>query len=219
VVDLRGLSRFFHAAPGVVEVATFALVHRLVTARKPRWDPVIVDLDATGHAVMMLELPTVLDAIVGEGPLRTLLDRTSGLLRDPARTALHLVTLPASLPVDETLELYERLAGAGVAALGSVIVNRMPLARFTDSDAGELRSLALDAVARRDDRLAADVALGQRALAAHRHAAAQRRRLDVLPLPVFELPEAAPGESGRLDLEAIVVLGRGLRSHRAEASS
>ena len=41
-------------------------------------------LDATGHALMLLELPSVLDGLIGGGPLRRLLSSLSAMIRDPA---------------------------------------------------------------------------------------------------------------------------------------
>ncbi len=107
ILGNRALGRFFDAAPAVAEIATLNKLRALSLAERggrPLWRPILVDLDATGHALMFLEMPRVFDAIARSGPLRRLLDSVVALLGDPATTVLHLVTLPGELPVQETIE-------------------------------------------------------------------------------------------------------------------
>ena len=60
----------------VSEVATLNKISTLEAERGAgggyRWDPILVDLDATGHAVMLLNLPKVMDGLIGDGPGSTL---------------------------------------------------------------------------------------------------------------------------------------------------
>lgn len=118
------VQRFAYAAPAVQEVAVLSKLSELATSDS--FHPIYVDLDATGHAVMLLDLPRVLDSLLGKGPLRRLLAGVSQVLSDPETTALHLVTLPAELPAQETTELYRLLLERRPAAMGSLIVNRTP---------------------------------------------------------------------------------------------
>jgi anion-transporting ArsA/GET3 family ATPase len=130
IANNQTLGKFFRAAPAVTEIALLNRLRALVDAvdgyTKPQWQPVLVDLDATGHALMLFNLPNVLDGLVGEGPLRRLVSGFSQLLRDPSRTVLNLVTLPRELPVQETCELYRRLASEHAIPLGTVLVNQVP---------------------------------------------------------------------------------------------
>ncbi|MEM7447300.1 MAG: ArsA family ATPase [Myxococcota bacterium] len=149
VLRSRTLDRFFAAAPAVTEVATLHYLEKLANLRRPDGSPtystILVDLDATGHALMFLGLPAVFHNIADQGPLRTLLDRTTALLTDPLRTHLHLVTLPTELAVEETMQLYRALSPrrsslparatklASVDApvqLGHVVLNQMPESPF-----------------------------------------------------------------------------------------
>ncbi len=115
-----GLLRLLKAAPGVDE--TLALDAMTVLAERGEYHPLLVDLDATGHALMFLELPRVLEGLVGHGALRRALLAGGALLADPSRAVLHVVARARPLVVDETLELWRRLEAEG-APLGAMIVN------------------------------------------------------------------------------------------------
>jgi anion-transporting ArsA/GET3 family ATPase len=56
------------------------------------------------------------------------------LLADPATTALHVVTTPEEMPVNETIELVQRARTELVVPFGSVIVNRVLPEPFTKAD-------------------------------------------------------------------------------------
>lgn len=125
LVRTKTLGRFFRAAPAVDEVLTLDLIRRLKS--EGRFDPILVDLDATGHARMFLSLPEVFDGLAKSGPLRHVLDGLIALLSDRESTALHLVSTPAELPRRETAELHAWLVEREHVGLGALIVNRMPL--------------------------------------------------------------------------------------------
>ncbi len=124
----RALQGLLRAAPAVREVVmldALRMLERHETRGRPTWGPILVDLDATGHALMLLDMPQLLASILADGPLRGLVDVLTGLFTDPARTLLNLVTLPAEIPVQETLELHARLA-RGAIPLGALFVNQCP---------------------------------------------------------------------------------------------
>lgn len=123
------LQKFFKAAPAVPEIALLNRLRALLEERqgdRRRWDPVIVDLDATGHALMLFNLPKVMNDLAGRGPLRSLVDRFAQIFRDPATTSLNLVTLPRELPIQETRELYQTLQKDHQIPMGVVVANQMP---------------------------------------------------------------------------------------------
>lgn len=195
------LKRFFEAAPAVNEVVA---LRRLARLAEGEFHPVLVDLDATGHALMFLGLADVFEGLVGAGPLKAILDATTSLLRDEARTVLHLVTLPAELPARETAQLYARLSAERRVGLGALVINRFPEARFDDGD-----RLALDRLAE-SPALRPDVALAERELRRFEHAVAQ---VDVLrrgvPLPAAVLSErpSLRRALGGAEREALAALG------------
>lgn len=203
IAQSRSLARFFEAAPAVGEVLTLQRLEQLLAATapdgRPRWDPILVDFDATGHALMFLELPKVFEGLVPDGPVRRLLDSFSALLSDADQTRLHLVTLPGRLPVQETLELHARLEAEHAVQLGGLFVNRVP-ARPWEGSLDTLDDLA----ARLDGEPARDLALLRRAMERHAWATEAVRRLDALPLPLVRLPEL----STHMDHRALTALGR-----------
>jgi anion-transporting ArsA/GET3 family ATPase len=138
VAKNAALARFFEAAPGVAETVTLAKIEALVAGRRGEstaGDPVIVDLDSSGHALMLLELPRVLEGLLGAGALRRMIRGATALLRDPETTALHVVTLPAALVVQETLELWTHLRSEHSVPLGAVFVNRVPEVALSEGSA------------------------------------------------------------------------------------
>lgn len=204
VARSAALRRFFEAAPAVTEVLTLWRLEQLLGATRPdghpRWHPVLVDFDATGHALMFLELPRVFEGLVSSGPVRELLDSFSALLSDRARTRLHLVTLPGRLPVQETIELVTRLAAEHAVPLGTLYVNQVPRAPLPEGSRH-----VLDALLARGGRpeLASDLALMARETRAHERMREEIARLASLRLPMVELPRLP----GPLDRAALAELG------------
>ncbi len=209
LTELPTLQRFFRAAPAVSEVVTLRYLEDLAAETHrglPRWDPLLVDLDATGHALMFLALPEVFEGLAEQGPLRDALDRFTALLSDAERTRLHLVTLPAPLPTQETLELHAALAarkGHTSVPLGALLVNRMPMPPLGDVPRESLEALGPD--------FRADVALADRAFARFDEARACVARLrEEVSLPAVVLPEHRALRHA-LTLEHVAGLGRTLR--------
>ncbi len=120
----KSLRRLFMAAPGVDEIVTLHRVAQL--AADERWDPILVDLESTGHALMFFDLPSVLEVFLKDGPLRQVLDGATALVRDEARCAVHIVTVPEALAVTETVELYRGLRSKSGLHLGCLFINRVP---------------------------------------------------------------------------------------------
>jgi anion-transporting ArsA/GET3 family ATPase len=190
IAENRTLRGFFDAAPAVPELVTLNKLRALLEQRAAGallWDRVLVDLDATGHALMLLELPTALDGMIGSGPLRRLLTSLADLLTDPERTRLHVVTLPGELPVQETLELCHEL-GRRRVPLGCLVVNQVPALPLSVSSVDLLDVLEARGRSEGRSELIDDIALARRALFRHARARDQIARLQALPLPVVELP-------------------------------
>jgi anion-transporting ArsA/GET3 family ATPase len=202
VVSGRALSGFLRAAPAVSEVATYHYLSALLAETRkgqPRWDPILVDLDATGHALMFLELPRVLDGLLGKGPLRGMLETFSASLEDREQTALHLVTLAKELPVEETESLSRILNEQHRVALGSIFVNRIPTPALAPRHAPAREMLE----ALGDPGIDADLALLARAETERARAMALVDRLRALPEPVVTLPRL----DHPMDADALAALG------------
>ncbi len=193
IVNNKVLERLFAAMPAVGEIATINKLRQLEAetndSGQRRWGPIFVDLDATGHALMFLELRSVIENIMGAGPMKRLVEETADMLADPNITRLCLVATPAELPVTETIELYGKLQGQGTVTFGSVFANRMPQVALSDADVAALDEVETAAKAVGRDDVIADVAWARTALHQLKAAREQIQRLrDAVPLPIVELP-------------------------------
>lgn len=135
------------AAPGLPEYLVLARIATWLEATRlgrHRWDLVVVDAPASGHSLPLLTAPRTLAALARIGPAGRALARIDATLTDPHATALWLVTLPEELPVRETIELHDALAGQAGLPVHVPIVNAMPRRRFTGADVRMLESTAVD---------------------------------------------------------------------------
>jgi anion-transporting ArsA/GET3 family ATPase len=100
----------FAATPGLKEVMSLGRIWRWEKATDVDsgrlFDLIIVDSPATGHALSLLRLPRQLVQMIRVGPIASEIQELQGLLQNPLKTCLALVTLPEELPVNETIELY-----------------------------------------------------------------------------------------------------------------
>lgn len=168
------LKRLFQAAPAVGEVLTLDRIIELEgDAQKdgtPRWDLILVDLDASGHAVMFFSLSEVFEGLARGGPLRALLDGFDALLGDPKRSVLHLVTIPGPLPVQETLQLHGALTARRAPRMGRLFINRVHTPHYDEESLVRLESLA--------GEMPLAVALAKRDLTRSQQSAASMSRLE-----------------------------------------
>ena len=208
VLANQALRRFFEAAPAVGEIATLNKLSALEAEReggRPRWDPILVDLDATGHALMLLNLARVMEGLVGDGPLRRLLDGFSVLLNDPRRTVLSLVTLPRDLPPQETVELYERLTAEHKVARGVLFINQIPALHIDDEALSLLDPLQDRAEELGDVSLARDAEITRRMLLVRARAQGQVSRLEEsIDMPIVKIEQRA---SSHLTVEEVGAIG------------
>ncbi|HTS02416.1 MAG TPA: ArsA-related P-loop ATPase, partial [Thermoanaerobaculia bacterium] len=123
--------RFFtRATPGLADLLLVGKIREVLkrtrgAAREPRYDLVVLDAPATGHAVSLLALPRTILATVPAGPLRKLARDADALFSDPARTALVAVAEPAELAAKETEELVAGARDAAGVTTALVVVNRV----------------------------------------------------------------------------------------------
>jgi len=157
VAKNNSLRRLFMAAPGVDEIVTLHRVAQL--ASDDRWDPILVDLESTGHALMFFDLPEVLAVFLKDGPLRQVMDDATELVRDADRCAVHVVTVPEPLAVNETIQLYRDLRERDDIHLGYLFINRVPKCWFNEHE----RELVREALrhAEREEPWARDLELAE----------------------------------------------------------
>jgi len=205
IVNNQVLERLFKAMPAVGEIATLNKLRQLEAettgGQTRRWAPILVDLDATGHALMFLELRRTVEHLMGAGPMRHLIESTAEMIADPKVSQLSLVTTPDELPVTETIALHGRLASGRTVAFGPILVNRVPTSGLMPDAVADFDALEEAARSAGDDEVLADVAFGRLALVRQARARHQIDRLrTAIDLPVVELPELPPDRLGRTEL-------------------
>ena len=201
----RAVRGFINAIPGLDAYAMLGKVwwHTTETVNgRPRYDLVILDGPASGHATLMLRLPQAIIAAMPNGPLTRDAQAARALLTDPTRTAMVIVTLPEELPARETAELARTARESLAIPLGPVVVNAMPSAELSTPD--------LDGVMQRlsaptgDPELDATLRMAG-GIRAHRRSAEQMlARLKENPgLPMVLLPRVPTAELGPEDVEQL----------------
>jgi anion-transporting ArsA/GET3 family ATPase len=124
------------AAPGLKDILVLGKIWYLEQNRGPSsdFDTIIVDAPAAGHMLTFLSAPMGLSDAIRVGPVRRQSDWLIGMLRDPGRTRVHLVTLPEEMPVTETLETAEALQERVGIDMGAVFANAVYTELFTDDE-------------------------------------------------------------------------------------
>lgn len=202
VFENRLVRYFLRVVPSLAELVMLGKILHEAKAEergRPRWDLVIVDAPATGHAVQLLRVPSALVDTVPGGPLRSDAEWMQAMLVDPAHTSVALVTLPEEMPVNEVLELDAQVRGLLGMDRGALFVNAMPELRFTAEEQAQLGPL-----------LAAPPPLGPAAAAARlqalraeqaaRHLARASAALDIAPtvIPLLPIVEWGPAAVERV---------------------
>lgn len=197
---VRSFLRFIPSLAETVMLGKIAFHVREKDGAGPRWDAVVVDAPATGHALTFLGVPqSLLDALPA-GTMATEATWMRDMLVDPAVTAALLVSLPEELPIVESLEL-----AAGLRALhltvGAVVLNQAIERRFVPAD---LTALATVPALHKLASAHADEAERTRAAA---------ERLGALDVPVVRLPRLYQGAMDRAGVEKLGdALAAGLES-------
>jgi anion-transporting ArsA/GET3 family ATPase len=112
-----------NAAPGVKEILTVGKLAYEV--KEQNYDLVVVDASATGHIIGQLAAPEAINEMVKVGRIRDQTAWMVDILADAALTGAIVVSAPEEMPVNETLELVDRIATETRVDLAGVIVNRV----------------------------------------------------------------------------------------------
>jgi Mrp family chromosome partitioning ATPase len=205
VFDNRAVRSLLGAIPGLDAYALLGKAWWHTTEMRdgrPRYDMVVFDGPASGHASLMLRIPQAILNVMPKGPLAGDARAINELLRDPARAALVIVTLAEELPAREASELAAQARGALAIPLGPLVVNALPTdvlsAPAVDSvlAATSLQQRG-DGATPGDSRLHATLRMAA-GVRAHREAA--NRALETLKrdpgLPMITLPRIPTAEIG-----------------------
>jgi anion-transporting ArsA/GET3 family ATPase len=183
------------AAPGIDDLLVLGKIKSI--ERSDTYDFIVVDGPAAGHAITFLMAASGLYDAIGSGPIHTQADEVLGLLRNPERCQVILVTIPEETPVNETIETAFALEDRVGVQLGPVVVNALDTdgRRVPDPDTVDLR-------AEPDARALADAARFRRRRATDQ--ATQVERLAAsLPLPQVHLPAVFTAGLTAEDLRAL----------------
>jgi len=212
LAGLLGQSRIFQyltaAAPGVDELVTIGKVWDLAQLERHvggtrAYDLAIVDAPSTGHGIALLRAPRTYASIARVGPIGRQATRIHDFLSNPHATGVVAVALPEEMPVNETIELGERLREDMGMEIDAIVVNAVYPERFETSEAE--RIAALDGRVSEAAREALEVALSEfrRARGQRAEIARLRRAADapVSTLPFLFEPELGMREVERLSRE------------------
>jgi anion-transporting ArsA/GET3 family ATPase len=207
---------FVAAAPGLKELMTVGKIwyeqDRKDADGRFVWDSVVVDAGASGHSLQYLQMPGTAAQTFASGLVHREATRVEDLLKDPARTRVHVVALPEEMPVTEAVQIVDRLRTDLRLPIGTLFMNRCR-DRSPAGAAEAVRKLAGAAgVARCDDvgGYPADVVLEGVQLAAERALAweaIQERSLERLEhetgLKAVRLPFLVAEEFGIAEVERL----------------
>ncbi|MFP2912146.1 ArsA family ATPase [Pyxidicoccus sp. 3LFB2] len=160
---------------------------------RPRFDTVVMDAPATGHAISFLSVPQVLVQTVPPGPMSREAQKMRDLLVDPAVTATVLVSLAEEMPVNEALELHAALRDKVNIRTYAAVLNQAFPERFTEADLEALLGHPeLHHVAKAHHDRAAQAVLAGTKLERNLHA------------PLFTVPRLFTPEFGRDAIEQVM---------------
>jgi anion-transporting ArsA/GET3 family ATPase len=196
------------AVPGIKDILVLGKVKQLESQSAAGWagtpDFIVVDAPAAGHAVTFLASAYGLLDAAAVGPIRDQAVDVIGLLGDPARCQVLLVTVPEETPVNEAAETAFHLEDRTGVQLAPIVVNGL----WAHLDLPEDPAAAVAAAGL--PLAPAEVGRVVRAAEFRR----QRQRLqeiqlarlaDLLPLPQLRLPYVFTTELGPEEVDVLAV--------------
>ena len=192
------------AGPGVRELMAIGQVRDellgLSTGR-PRWDLIVLDAGASGHALQLLGMPAATAGTFMKGLLHRESTRVAGFLADPEQTAIHVVAIPEAMPLEEAASVIDRLRQELHLPIGRLVVNQCrPVAPHGAAEAvTALQKNEHRSPARRILGAAARQALGWLRVQEEGIAALEQR----VGLRVQRLPRLTGGNVSRAELERL----------------
>lgn len=194
VFENRLVRYFLRFIPSLQELVLLGKILFHLKEKRPdgswRFDQIIIDAPATGHAITFLSVPQVLLDTIPPGAMASEVTWMRDSLVDRETTAVVLVSLPEELPVNETLELHAALTGRVKMHTQLVVLNGFIDRRFTPAELPPEVPESLREVARVHE-VRAEMS----------HAAAAR--LSTLGVPLLTVPRLYLPEFGKTAIEDI----------------
>lgn len=139
ILSNKVVQTFLTATPGARELVLLSKLREL--GLDPRWDHIIADLPASGHALALFRTPVLAQKTFAVGPLRNRADEILAYFASPQAAGLLFVAIPGEMPINETLETAAEAKAIGWPSLLGVILNRTPDERFSAQARAFLASL------------------------------------------------------------------------------
>jgi Mrp family chromosome partitioning ATPase len=200
VFENRFVRYFLRAIPSLAELVMLGKVLYHLKEKKPdgsfRYDLVILDSPATGHGLTLLRLPQALLATIPPGPMADEARWMHALLTHRDDSAAVLVTLPESMPVNETIELQRGLRDVVGMPMAALVLNGFIAPSFSPAERERLRE------APEDLQPLARAALGREMRADLSERYAQKLAVDI-ELPQIRVPFLFTQRFGREAVERI----------------
>jgi anion-transporting ArsA/GET3 family ATPase len=148
VLDSEVYRHFAEGAPGLKELAVLGHALELLRGIKPlrsggrrsrhgRGEPeidvVVLDAPATGHGLSLLLAPRLVADTIQQGPFGRMAGELAEFVDDPAQCGVVVVTAAEEMPMQEALELLERLRGEHHREAAAVVVDAV----YPELPAGE----------------------------------------------------------------------------------
>ncbi len=134
VMENQVIKKLVRAIPGLDDYSIIGKLWFHSTETHPaggwKWDTIVFDAPATGHALSMFKIPRAILEAVPEGPLTRDAVKVRSLFEDPSRTAVVLTTLAEEMPVTETIEMAARLRPELGLHATHLVVNQIAPDRF-----------------------------------------------------------------------------------------
>jgi anion-transporting ArsA/GET3 family ATPase len=196
VFDNRLVRTFLRFIPSLQELVMLGKILHHLEEPLPeggfKYETIVLDAPATGHAISFLSVPRVLLQTVPPGRLSEEAQHMRQLLEDSALSAVILVALPEEMPVNETLELATALREKAHLQTILGVLNAYVPPRFSAADLGALSSTP-------SLRKLAENHLQQAAASAF----FQKRLEQGLEVPLALVPRLARSPLGRAGVEEI----------------
>jgi anion-transporting ArsA/GET3 family ATPase len=194
VFENRLVRYFLRFVPSLQELVMLGKILFHLKEKRPdggwRFERIIIDAPATGHAITFFSVPKVIIDTVPPGALANDAKWMHEYLIDPAMTAAVLVSLPEDMPVNETIELARALRERIGIQPQAVVLNGFIAERFSSADLAQLPPGDLVELARvHQSRAALSMAAAQ--------------RLNALKLPLTIVPRLYTPAFGRTAVEEV----------------
>jgi DNA polymerase III delta prime subunit len=140
ILGNRMVRLFLDVTPGSREVVTFARLMQLLD----RYDMVVVDMPASGHAVSFFRVFARATSLFPAGPVRRTMDQALERIAQPG-TQLMICALPEEMVINETIETWAALREVSPSlSVPLVVLNKAMEPVMTDAEHRLLERLAAE---------------------------------------------------------------------------